>query len=280
MDNLVTSLSKQNNAIKKIQQSLRKINKHEPDATKRISILNTEISIVDRNLNKLSLEPSLKAEIENSISEAKSEIPHLEQIAKKEFGNNLNNILQKNGFVLEGNYPKLRTSVYTIIIDMLRNKAELYYGPEIEKVETCKPIADDVASKLLNHYNELNQKEFSNETFLKNLYDAYSMCLLMNNKKIGDKVPIPDVLYSYAFIIQNKNFKQNPLKKYYHEYNRVSLSYDLHKLKERKIDNMELTLVTAKRAETNNKLDFLWLPSSNEKGIGQSISSIKFSKVE
>lgn len=279
MDELIKILSKQDSILKKVLQSLKNMSRQEADSSKKISILNTEIKNINRHLGNLSLDPSIKAQIESAISAAKSELSKLEQTAKMEFGRDLNKILQEKGFVLEGNYPKLRTSVYTLVIDFLENKADLYYGPEVEKIGTCNPIAEEVASKIVDYHNKLTQREFVDEMFLKELYNAYNVCLLQEDKVTEDEVLISDILSTYAFLIQDKNFKKNPLKKYYSEYDRISFSYDLHRLKERRMNNFELKLITARRGETNNRLDFLWIPSSNEKGLGESVSRIKFSKV-
>jgi len=52
----------------------------------------------------------------------------------------------------------------------------------------------------------------------------------------------------------------------------------LYRLKEREIENLELNLVTATRAYTRKRSDFLWVPS-NERGDGVYISHIKFREV-
>lgn len=280
MDDLIKNISKQNNILKKLIQSLKNISKEESDASKRLNVLNTEIRNIDKSMNNLLLDPSLKEQIESTISIAKSELGQLEQTAKAEFGKNLSKMLSENNFVLEGNYPKLRTSVYTLVVDLLQNKADLYYGPEFEKIDTCNPVADEVISKILSYHNSLTQREFSNDKFLNDLYSAYNIRLLQENKNIGDEILISDILYTYTFLVQDQNFKKNPLKKYYSEYDRIFFSYDLHRLKNRKTRDLELKLITARRAETNNRLDFLWIPASNEKGLGESISRIKFSKVQ
>jgi hypothetical protein len=46
-------------------------------------------------------------------------------------------------------------------------------------------------------------------------------------------------------------------------------------LKERHVENHEINMITATRAFTARRADFLWIPS-NDKGDGNYISHIKF----
>ena len=77
---------------------------------------------------------------------------------------------------------------------------------------------------------------------------------------------------------QNNKFKTNPRKEFYTDYTRFLFSYDLYKLKKRRVQNNELTLIIATRAYTKKYSDFIWVPT-NEKGDGNYISHIKFREI-
>lgn len=280
MENLIEILSKERNTTGKIIDSLKRIKKDESDPFKKLSILKIEILSIEKNLNQSLLEDTIKEKIQSVLNNSKSEYYEIEQKAKSQFGSKLAILLSTKGFTLEGNYPKLKASIYSLYVDIPENKTDIYYGPELEKIGTSNSIPDDVASIVLKHYEVLTQRDFDDRKFLNNLLNAYKVCLLQNDKKIGDEIHISEALAAYTFIIQDKKFKSNPLKKNYVEYDRILFSYDLHKLKERTSSIFELKLITAKRAETKNRLDFLWIPSAQEKGIGESISGLKFEEVK
>lgn len=280
MDDLIELLSNERAATGKIIDSLKKMKKEESDQFKRLTTLTSEISTIEKNLNQSVLDSAIKEKIQFVLTDSKSEVHEIEQRAKSQFGSKLALLLNMKGFNLEGNYPKLRASIYSFNVDILANKTDIYYGPEFEKIETSNSIPENVASIMLKHYEVLNLREFDQKKFLNDLLSAYNICLIQNNKKSGDEIPISEALSAYAFVIQDKKFKANPLKKHYYEYDRILFSYDLHRLKERTISSFELKLITAKRAETKNRLDFLWIPSAQEKGIGESISGLKFEEVK
>ena len=197
---------------------------------------------------------------------------------KKSFGQRLEQALQQLGFELKGHYPTLKVSFYTLKMDLDNNNVEIWYGPEQEKLDSSKLIPETIAQKLKNVHAQITQREFNDKTSLSNLYSAYKVAVYHKDGKIGDAAPITDVLSNLAFLIQNRRFKMNPVKENYREYGRVFFSYDLYRLKERRIGNLELGLVTATRAYTRKRSGFLWIPS-NERGDGSYISHIKFREI-
>jgi hypothetical protein len=160
-------------------------------------------------------------------------------------------------------------------MDLGNNNIEIWYGPEQEKLDSSKLIPETITQKLKNAHAKITQRKFDDKTFLSHLYNAYRVAVYRNDGKIGDSTPIKDVLSNLAFLIQSRKFKMNPIKSNYRDYGCVFFSYDLYRLKEREIENLELNLVTATRAYTRRRSDFLWIPS-NEKGDGNYISHIKF----
>jgi len=89
-----------------------------------------------------------------------------------------------------------------------------------------------------------------------NLYKACETVANKENKKLEDPLPITSVLLEYTILVRNI------AKENYTHYGRVFFSYDLYRLKERKINEHELELITATRAYTRKKKDFLWVPTN------------------
>ena len=279
MDELTKPLNSQANNLKSLMKSIRKIETEETDLLKRLSTLHDEIPRIEKQLQNLKFEQPLAAEITQGLLAWKEEAQELESRAKAAFGRELEQLLIEHGYSLEGNYPKLKTSFYTIIVDINLNRVTLYYGPEIEKIASCAILPATVCEKILKYDAILAERVLDEDVFLANLFDAYSVCLHRLNKRIGAEVSIPDILSTYAFLTQDSKFIKNPTRANYREYNRAMLSYDLYSLKKRAVNKHEMVTITARRGETRNRYDTLWIPSPSGKGIGESISGIKFREV-
>lgn len=175
------------------------------------------------------------------------------------FGKELERELSKIGFDLGGHYPLLETMFYTLDVDFDSPKVGIWYGPEQEKIASCKLSASDVVMKLHRHHKMITEHDFTDETFIRTLHGI-----------VGEKSSIPDIITEYA--------AQTPYGIKTKKTIRTFLSYDLYRLKTRIVGDMELSLVAATRAYTQRKADFLWIPT-NEHGQGMYISHIRFRKI-
>jgi len=175
---------------------------------------------------------------------------------RQTFSVELEKELKKIGFNLEGHYPTLKTMFYTLDVDFEHDKIGIWYGPEQEKLTTCKLSASDVVSKLRRWHETITEHVFTDDAFIRDLYAV-----------VGDpdRVAIPDLVSGYITRIGSMSKKTA----------RTSLSYDLYRLKTRVVDDRELSLVTATRAYTRRKSDFLWIPM-DDRGHGMYISHIRF----
>jgi len=279
MDELTKTLNSQADSLKNLVKSIKKIETEETDLLKRLNTLHDEIPRVEKQLQRLKLEQPLIAEMTQKLLTWKEETQELESRAKAAFGRELEQLLIAHGYSLEGNYPKLKTSFYTIIIDINSNRVTLYYGPEIENIASCTALPATVCDEILKYDAILADRVLDEDMLLANLFDAYSVCLHRSNKKIGAEVSIPDILSTYAFLTQDSKFIKNPTRANYREYGRTMFSYDLYNLKKRVINGHEMVTITARRGETRNRYDTLWIPSSSGKGVGELISGIKFRQV-
>lgn len=178
---------------------------------------------------------------------------------KQTFGRELEDELKKIGRGLTGHYPLLKTGLYTLAVDFDGNKVGIWYGPEQDKLASRRLSALDVVKELQKQHELITEHGFTDETFIRTLHDI-----------VGDYASIPDIVSEYA----ERNVYGTKTKKII----RTLLSYDLYRLKTRVVDNMELSLVTATRAYTQRKSDFLWIPT-NDSGRGMYVSHIRFRKV-
>ncbi|MCQ1536856.1 hypothetical protein FTO70_14490 [Methanosarcina sp. KYL-1] len=280
MEDVIKQLGSQAALAKNMSLSLKKIGKPEENPSRRLSILKDEVKKMDRYMENCLFDPSFKARINAELAAFKKEISDLETRVKADFGRKLAENLGEHGFSLEGHYPRLRTSLYTFVVKLDANKVDIYYGPEFEKMETVKASPEVVAAKLLDLDRAVTGRAFDDEEFLGKLLEAYRICLLRSNRSNDSEIPVSELISAYSFVTQDQKFLQNPLKKYYGEYSRIMFSYDLFRLKKRKTEGFELRLITATRAETQKKSAFLWIPPRSGKGLGESVSRIKFRETE
>jgi gas vesicle protein len=278
-DNPVAMLSKEGTTIRNLLKSLKTIEKLQKDPINNLHKIKQEMGKAEKALESSKLEESFKNKIEQHINDIRSKIAAWEEEIKDKFGINLENELKKMGFELAGHYPLLKTSFYTLQVDLDNFKVIIWYGPQQERLDVARLVPAEVASKLRKIHESITQRPFDSKGFLSKIYEAYKASLYRLGKEMGDQVPISDVLLEYVLLIQDKKFRANPVKRNYREYGRVFFSYDLYRLKDRIMDNKELDLITATRAYTKHWYDFLWIPS-NEKGEGIYISHIKFREVE
>ncbi|MCW3135350.1 MAG: hypothetical protein N2V77_00180 [Canidatus Methanoxibalbensis ujae] len=278
-EEILKILSEEKNNLQNLLKFIKNINKYQNDQLKNLHRIKQNIVKIKNALKQSKLEDFVKERVEIYIQSVNSKVIKWEEDAKRNFGQKLENELKERGFELRGHYPLLKVSFYTLEVDLENFKVLIWYGPQQEKLEICKLIPEEIVKKLRIIHDKITQRHFDDNEFLSKVYEAYKISVYRQNKKSGDQISISDILFEYAFLIQDKKFRTNPLKNNYKEYGRVLFSYDLYRLRERRLNDRELSLITATRAYTRRKSDFLWIPS-NEKGDGSYISHIKFGEVK
>ncbi len=278
-EEILKILSEEKNNLQNLLKFIKNINKYQNDQLKNLHRIKQNIVKIKKALKQSKLEDFVKERVERYIQSMNSKVIKWEEDAKRNFGQKLENELRERGFELRGHYPLLKVSFYTLEVDLENFKVLIWYGPQQEKLEICKLIPEEIVKKLRIIRDKITQRHFDDNEFLSKVYEAYKISVYRQNKKSGDQISISDILFEYAFLIQDKKFRTNPLKNNYKEYGRVLFSYDLYRLRERRLNDRELSLITATRAYTRRKSDFLWIPS-NEKGDGSYISHIKFGEVK
>lgn len=179
---------------------------------------------------------------------------------KQTFGRELESGLKKIGFDLRGQYPLLKTGMYTLDVDFDKSKVTIWYGYLQEKLASKKLSAIDVVKELLSQHKQITEHDFDDDTFIRTLHDI-----------VGDRAPVKEIIKKFV----DRNVYGTKTKKTV----RACLSYDLHRLKTRRFDDMELSMVTATRSYTQHKADNLWVPT-NDQGQGMYVSHIRFRKIK
>lgn len=278
MSDLLKKINSQINTLKSIANSIKAIEKNDQDEIKRLNILVKEINQLDKQTPKLEDNTTIRQETFDICVKAKEEAKTIERKAIVSFGNELERLLSEQGLSLEGTYPKLKCSFYTITIDIPRNLVNIYFGPEIERISSCEALPVKVCDEIVKVQKKLLERNLDNNSFIENLYQAYDLCLKRLGKEKGSEIPVADILFLLSYITQSSKFMKNPIKSNFIEYDRILFSYDLHNLKSRTYNGHELILVTAPRSKTRNRYDNLWIPPASGKGIGTAISGIKFTE--
>ena len=273
------TLSREEANLRNIRKSIRAIERYtENEPSSKIYKIKQEMSKIEKILKQTQLADFVEEDVKQRIRPVNSRMPDWEAQAQKSFGKRLEDALKEVDFELTGHYPLLKVMFYTLEVKLEADSVVIWYGPEQERLDACKPIPDVAAKKLAASHKKITGRGIDDKIFLSNLFEAYKATAHRSEKKIGESIPVSDVLLDYALLIQGKKFKTNPVKSSYREYGRVFFSYDLYRLKERTAESHEMSLVTATRAYTRRRSGFLWVPS-NETGDGTYISHIRFREV-
>lgn len=279
MEELLKKIEKYILLLKNVQTALKNIAKGEPDPNKHLIILEKEIKKIEKFKSEYKLYEEIPITLSSVFEDINKEIEAIQSDVKTKFGSQLDSLLHTKGFNLSGNYPNYQVSFFTIKIHQHQKKAEIFYGPEFESLVKSKIIPEDVANTIFEEYEKITQRLFNEEEYLRQLLEAYTLSLQRMNVSFGSEVPIGEINCTLAFLLQPKKFRQNPKKSTYSEYDRVYFSYDLSRLKTRRIKNYEMKLITATRAQTRNRYDFIWIPLGITSNEGKVISGLKFVEV-
>jgi hypothetical protein len=278
MADLLQDITRQKTLLTKIQTSLKKISAPQESSAKRVSVLRKELPAAEKTIKDLRLDPVLLQGIQTELKKAHEELGQKEEELKTKFGMALANLLKPAGFILEGNYPRFKTSFYFLNVDIPADKVTLWLGSEIEELDVTKAIPETVVESLLKNHEALTKRPFDEKSFLRMLRTAYQMYLSASRKSEGNDASLPEIHALFCILMQKEKFRKNPVKENYTEYTRAMFSYDLSRLKTRTIDHSELRLITATIMDTRNKGDFFWVPSFEGTPAG-TYSRMKFTGV-
>lgn len=267
-------LSKNTRIISKLLEEYKKLT---IDPTENAFLLQKKLGEIIKVAGTLP-EFSLKRSLMSWIEHARDELEMAKEDFRFQFGQQLREILQKEGKKLRGQYPLLKIDFYTLQLNFEFGEATLYFGPEIEKIRSKIPLQPEIIFETLKKCDsDLRTVKSAPEDMLKTLHEAYCRRLKLDSKAFGDKLLIIDVLNEFVMLKQSKRFFTDPKKANFREYSRVKLSYLLYLLKKSDVSDKGLRLHVATFDATTDKMHSIWIPE-NEHGEGTYYSYISFEK--
>jgi hypothetical protein len=173
------------------------------------------------------------------------------------FATDLQRELDKQDLSLSGQYPELKVSFFTLVLNFAASDVSIWYGPKQERLAKCSLWPREVASRLQEIKGKLGS-QVPAEEFQEKLREAYQR----NAPRFESRrVPIIQMLAEMAFQLQTSKFKTDPRADNYKGYGRADFSYDLFRMRHSLLDR-GLRLVVASRSYAAHPQDFLWIPES------------------
>jgi hypothetical protein len=209
------------------------------------------------------------------IPQAEEYFRHVEEVInehetriKSHIGRHIHEALQTQGLSLQGQYPKFRCSFFSIELDIAKDRAVIWYGPEQEKLAQVRHNAQDIIKAVLESRHKLTYP-WEEDDFLAQLKVSYKT--LLPQFRSTDSLPLIDVLAQMAFDLsrKDKRFREDPRPRYFTSYGRENFSYDLFRTRERHA----YALKVATRLDTRQRSGYLWVPKS-ESTEGTTFASI------
>ena len=273
--NIITILTKEKNNLQNILKSFRSLERNSIMPEFNLHKIKNDLKKISDKLASSNLLAAVKQDIQTKCDEFMEKVPEWEISAKKQFGSELQKTFIENGLNLSGDYSNLKVLLYTLEVDLDIHKVIIWYGNKQEKVASANLNPEEVTRKILAAYQKMKNKPLDEKEFITRLYNAYKTVCLKKNIKQGNKVRITDVLTEYVYLIQGRKFLQNPTKSNFKGYDRIQFSYDLYRLQNDTIDGKKMQLISATRAYTKSRMDFIWIPL-DENGNGDFKSHILF----
>jgi len=187
------------------------------------------------------------------------------------FGANIKEEMKRLGYPMDVSYPLMRVPFYTMVVHADVERVTLFWGPEDQNLGETDLIASEVAA-MLKKWRDKIEKPFDEKLFLRTLYYSVYSAIAA---KTGDQVAIDDILSNYVSRGIYRTKKEA----------RVHTSYKLYGLAQsgiRNIDDREISLVTAIRAYTRIRKDYIWVPTKDRSDgtyDGTYISHIVFKRI-
>lgn len=185
------------------------------------------------------------------------------------------------GSTLAGHYPEVHSGALTLVFDLSAKgmSVSLYYGPHLDKLTVVAGAdANGLFKTLSEEQKKLDDGLEPPETFLPQLVAAWRTAGTIGTTRApSDALPILDVLSMLAYQRQSKRFHHNPTKAAFSTFGRTMFSFQLYKLTDRRVGDLELVLGIATREDVKAKAS-LWVPR-NARGDGNHYSTLGFRKV-
>ncbi|MDI6893767.1 MAG: hypothetical protein QME70_03990 [Bacillota bacterium] len=255
----------------KLYEEIRRLDQQRGD---HVAQLRSRVNKLVRLIEELDQAPLDTDGLRHWVGEYEPLLSQAESELRVRFGRELEAALAEKGFPLRGQYPELKSGLFTLQLDFVRGKATVWYGPKQERLEECPLRPADMASRLEGIMKRLGSG-IPEPEFLGKLRQAYARQV---SAAVAKGVPITAILGEVAHLVQDARFHQDPRKELYRSYGRADFSYDLFRLTRFlrvSPSDTHLRLAVATREYTKRRQDFLWVPD-DESGKGTAYSHLRF----
>jgi|GEM_PF-1812768 len=280
----VKRISKAAGHLKKMTALLRECEKLREDPHKNAFVLETRLEMLRAALRELG-------DIREGISAAElwteglfKEAKEAQQRFKNSIASDLAALVKPHGLEIQGNFPELRCGVFTLLFSFEKGGfVTVYYGPKVTNLKKVPIEARKISEAILSLRKEFDDPPLEEGQFIKDLYRAYARVLSRGGGRAQQSeghpsAPIVDVLEEMALLKQKRSFRIDPRKENYTSYGRARFSYDLAKLKEKKLGTRELRLLVASLEQTRKEETSLWVPKIPQ-GDGTHYAFVSFSEM-
>jgi hypothetical protein len=217
---------------------------------------------------------SLRAWLENE----KKAVETAKDDFRFNFGQDLKKLCEAEGFTVRGQYPLLRIGIYTLKLNFEFGRAELFFGPEIEKVKAGLSLEPATLTEFIKNYHRgLKADDFDPAGFGRELREAYLKKIGTAGKSSAEKIPILAAFREMVLGRQKPQFLADPRKENFREYPRVIFAFELYRLRQADVPGLGLHLFTATFDATADRQAALWVPD-NETGDGTYYSHLAFNQ--
>ncbi len=267
-------------SLRNVGNILRACEKLRGDLNRNAFVLETHVSKLDRTLSKLNDLHGLILKARGLQQELLKEASLAQERFKNSIAAELADFLRPHDLEITGNFPELKCGILTLIFSFGKGGiVKVYYGPRISLLKKVPVEAKKIGEAVLSILKELNDPPLDDEEFIKQIYMSYLSALTREGKRDEDEqpsaVPIVGVMQEMAFLKQKRSFRTDPTREHFTSYGRVKFSYDLARLKTRRLGDRELRLGVASMQQTKSEKTSLWVPKLLQ-GNGTHYASVVF----
>jgi hypothetical protein len=266
--------------LRNVGNILRACEKLRGDLNRNAFVLETHVDKLDRTLSKLNALQGLISKAKGLQQELLKEASLGQERFKNSMAAELADFLRPHGLEISGNLPELKCGILTLIFSFGKGGiVKLYYGPRISLLKKVPIEPKKIGEALISILKELNDPPLDDEQLIKEIYMSYSSALTREGRRDEDEqpsaVPIVGVMQEMAFWKQKSSFRTDPTREHFTSYGRVKFSYDLARLKTRRLGSKELRLGVASMQQTKSEKTSLWVPKLPQ-GNGTHYASVVF----
>ena len=273
-----SELAKRTQSLRELKTVLSAIERLDKDRVTNILRIQKELYKAEQLLGSEPTHLELMPPLRDWIASYKRDVEVATKSMRQLFGTELDRLLRSDGMVLSGQVPQLKAGLFAIECNFELGRVTLWYGPNQEQLSVVPLVPQEVFKQIQQSRKELTARPLDEQQFLKQIHEAYQYVIRRKAKIHSEHAPVVAVLVELSYILQDRRFLTDPKREHFKGYSRAQFSYDLYRLHQRRLLDSELALVTATRAFTAKRQDFLWVPS-NDRGEGSTYSHLYFREV-